>query len=74
MKTIYILHETHSLCDYNDHEVFTDYATAKKFFELAKADIEKRNDLEEVYCDEADEFYVQIDGDSIRLYITTHEI
>ena len=31
----YILHEAHSLCDYNDHEVFTDYATAKKFFELS---------------------------------------
>ena len=74
MKTIYILHETHSLCDYNDHEVFTSFARAQKFFELTKADIEKRNDIEEVYCDEADEFYVQVDGDSIRLYITTHEI
>ena len=74
MKTIYILHEAHSLCDYNDHEVFTDLATAKKFFELTKADIEKRNDIEEIYFEEDDEFYVQVDGDSIRLYITTHEI
>jgi hypothetical protein len=39
MKTIYILHEAHSLCDYNDHEVFTESHTAKKFFELTKADI-----------------------------------
>lgn len=74
MKTIYILHEAHSLCDYNDCEVFTDYETAKKFYELTKKDIQSRNDIEEVYTDEDDEYYVQIDGDSIRLYITEHTI
>ena len=74
MKTIYVLHEAHSLCDYNDHEVFTDLATAQKLFDLTKADIEQRGDIEEVYCDEDQEFYVLIDGDSIRLYSTTHEI
>lgn len=74
MKTIYILHEAHSLCDYNDCEVFTDYETAKKFYELTKKDIQSRNDIEEVYTDEDDEYYVQIDGDSIRIYITEHTI
>ena len=74
MKTIYILQEAHSLCDYNDCEVFTDYETAKKFYELTKKDIKSRNDIEEVYTDEDDEYYVQIDGDSIRLYITEHTI
>lgn len=74
MKTIYILHEAHSLCDYNDCEVFTDYETAKKFFWLTKADIQSRNDIEEVYTEEDSEYYVQIDGDSIRLHITEHQI
>lgn len=74
MKTIYILHEAHSLCDYNDCEVFTKHETAKKFYELTKKDIQSRNDIEEVYTDEDDEYYVQIDGDSIRLYITEHTI
>ena len=74
MKTIYILHEAHSLCDYNDCEVFTDYKTAKKFYELTKKDIQSRNDIEEVYTDEDEEYYVQIDGDSIRIYITEHTI
>ena len=74
MKTIYILHEAHSLCDYNDCEVFTDYETAKKFYELTKKDIQSRNDIEEVYTEDDDEYYVQIDGDSIRLYITEHQI
>jgi hypothetical protein len=74
MKTIYILHEAHSLCDYNDCEVFNDYETAKKFFGLTKKDIQSRNDIEEVYTDEDEEYYVQIDGDSIRIYITEHTI
>ena len=74
MKTIYILHEAHSLCDYNDCEVFTDYETAKKFFGLTKADIQSRNDIEEVYTEEDSEYYAQIDGDSIRLHITEHQI
>jgi hypothetical protein len=74
MKTIYILHEAHSLCDYNDCEVFNDYETAKKFYELTKNSISSRNDIEEVYTDEDEEYYVQIDGDSIRLYITEHTI
>lgn len=74
MKTIYILHEAHSLCDYNDCEVFTDMETAKKFYELTKKDIQSRNDIEEVYTEDDDEYYVQIDGDSIRLYITEHTI
>ena len=74
MKTIYILHEAHQECDYNDCEVFTDYETAKKFFGLTKKDIQLRNDILEVYTDEDEEYYVQIDGDSIRLYITEHQL
>jgi hypothetical protein len=45
-----------------------------KFFDLTKSTISSRNDIEEVYTDEDEEYYVQIDGDSIRLYITEHTI
>jgi hypothetical protein len=71
---IYILHETHSLCDYNDHEAFTTYEAAKKLFEETKDSIEAREQITEVYCNEGDEYYVQADGDSIRLYITEHQL
>ena len=71
---IYILHEAHSLCDYNDHEAFTTYEAAKKMFEKTKASIEEREQIEEVYSDENEEYYVQVDGDSIRLYITEHQL
>ena len=74
MKTIYILHEAHSLCDYNEHEIFKSYEKAKWFFDLTKSTISSRNDIEEVYTDEDEEYYVKIDGDSIRLYITEHTI
>lgn len=74
MKTIYILHEAHSLCDYNEHEIFKSHEKAKWFFDLTKSAISSRNDIEEVYTDEDEEYYVQIDGDSIRLYITEHTI
>jgi hypothetical protein len=69
---IYILHETHSLCDYNDHEVFTTYEAAKKLFEQTKAELMQWEQI--VYCNEDDEYYIQVDGDSIRLYITEHTI
>lgn len=71
---IFILHEAYSLCDYNDCEVFTNYESAKKFFESTKAGIQSKNDIEEVYTEEDSEYYVQIDGDSLRLYITEHEV
>jgi hypothetical protein len=71
---IYILHETHSLCDYNDHEAFTTYEAAKKLFEETKDSVEAREQITEVYCNEGDEYYVQADGDSIRLYITGHQL
>jgi hypothetical protein len=71
---IYILHETHSLCDYNDHEAFTTYEAAKKLFEETKDSVEAREQITEVYCNEGDEYYVQADGDSIRLYITEHQL
>lgn len=74
MKTIYILHEAHSLCDYNEHEIFMSYEQAKWFFGLTKNSISSLNDIKEVYTDDDDEYYVQIDGDSIRLYITEHTI
>ena len=71
---IYILHEAHSMCEYNDHEAFTDYEAAKKMFDKTKASIDGREQIEEIYCNEDDEFYVQVDGDSIRLYITEHQL
>ena len=71
---IYILHETHSLCDYNDHEAFNTYEAAKKLFEETKDSVEAREQITEVYCNEGDEYYVQADGDSIRLYITEHQL
>jgi hypothetical protein len=71
---IYILHEAHSLCDYNDHEAFTEYEDARGLFEQIKASVEAREQIEEVYSDENDEYYVQVDGDSIRLYITEHQL
>lgn len=71
---IYILHEAHSLCDYNDHEPFTTYEAAKKFFDATKASVETREQIEEVYHDSDDDYYVQVDGDSIRIYITEHTI
>jgi hypothetical protein len=71
---IYILHQTHSLCDYNDHEAFTTYEAAKKLFEETKDSVEAREQITEVYCNEGDEYYVQADGDSIRLYITEHQL
>ena len=71
---IYILHETHSLCDYNDHEVFTTYEAAKKLLEETKVSVEAREQITEVYCNEDEEYYVQVDGDSIRIYITEHTI
>ena len=71
---IYILHETHSLCDYNDHEAFTTYEAAKKLFEETKVSVEAREQITEVYCNEDEEYYVQVDGDSIRIYITEHTI
>ena len=36
MKTIYILHQAHSLCDYNEHEIFKSYEKAKWFLDLTK--------------------------------------
>jgi hypothetical protein len=71
---IYILHETHSLCDYNDHEAFTTYEAAKKLFEETKVSVEAREQITEVYYNEDEEYYVQVDGDSIRIYITEHTI
>ena len=71
---IYILHEAHSLCDYNDHEAFTTYEAAKKLFEETKDSVEAREQITEVYCNEGEEYYVQADGDSIRLYITEHQL
>ena len=70
----YILHEAHSLCDYNDQEVFKTYESAKKFFDTTKASIETREQVGEIYTDEEDEYYAQVDGDSIRLYITEHQL
>jgi hypothetical protein len=69
---IYILHEAHSLCDLNDHEAFTTYEAAKKLFEQTKAELMQWEQI--VYCNEDDEYYIQIDGDSIRLYITEHQL
>jgi hypothetical protein len=71
---IYILHETHSLCDYNDHEVFTTYEDAKKLLEETKVSVQAREQITEVYYNEDEEYYVQVDGDSIRIYITEHTI
>jgi hypothetical protein len=69
---IYILHETHSLCDYNDHEVFTTYEAAKKLLEETKAELMQWEQI--VYRNEDDDCYIQVAGDSIRLYITEHTI
>jgi hypothetical protein len=70
----YILHEAHSLCDYNDQEVFKTYESAKKFFDATKASIETREQIEDVYRENDDDYYVQVDGESIRLYITEHQL
>ena len=71
----YILHETHSDLDLNDHEAFVTEGAALKFFELTKQSINARHTIEQIYCEEVDEYYVEVeDYQTIRLYITKHEL
>lgn len=81
MKTIYILHETYDLCDYNDHEVVSNKETAEKLFgqlreKLLNESMDERYPyITEVYRDEENDFYIRNDSDEcIRLYITEHTI
>lgn len=81
MKTIYILHETYDLCDYNDHEVVIDKETAEKLFgqlreKLLNESMDERYPyVTEVYRDEENDLYIRNESDEcIRIYITEHTI
>jgi hypothetical protein len=75
MKTIYILHETHSDLNLNDHEALDTQDKALRFFELTKESINNRHEIKQVYCDEESEYFVEVDDcQTIRLYITEHQL
>jgi hypothetical protein len=78
---IYILHETHSDCSLNDHEVFVDAVPANKIFTLMRDkflnDSENMNMPKpvEIHHDEdGDLYFTDSTGESIRIYITEHTI
>ena len=71
----YILHETHSDLDLNDHEAFVTEGAALQFFESTKRSVNARHEIKYVYCDEESEYFVEVeDCQTIRLYITEHQL
>ena len=71
----YILHETHSDLDLNDHEAFVTEGAVLKFFESTKQSINARHTIEQIYCEEVGEYYVEVeDNQTIRLYVTEHQL
>ena len=71
----YILHETHSDLDLNDHEAIETEELAIELFNKVKMRIDAFNDIKQVYCDEESEYFVEVDDyQTIRLYITEHQL
>jgi hypothetical protein len=71
----YILHETHSDLDLNDHEAFGAKSAAQYFFDSTKKSVNERHEIKQVYCDEESEYFVEVDDyQTIRLYITEHQL
>ena len=71
----YILHETHSDLDLNDHEALETEELAIELFNKVKMRIDAFNDIKQVYCDEESEYFVEVDDyQTIRLYITEHQL
>lgn len=71
----YIIHETHSDLDLNDHEAFLTEGATLQFFKSTKQSINARHSIEQVYCDEDSEYFVEVeDAQTIRLYITEHQL
>ena len=71
----YILHETHSDLDLNDHEAFVTEGAALQFFESTKRSVNARHEIAQIYCDEESEYFVEVeDCQTIRLYITEHQL
>jgi hypothetical protein len=72
---IYILHETHSDLDLNDHEAFVTEGASLQFFEAAKKSVNARHEIKDVYCDEDTEYYIEVDDyQTIRIYVTEHQL
>ena len=71
----YILHETHSDLDLNDHEAIETEELAIELFNKVKMRIDAFNDIKQVYCDEESEYFVEVDDyQTIRLYVTEHQL
>jgi len=71
----YILHETHSDLDLNDHEAIETEATAIELLNKVKMRIDAFNEIKQVYRDEESEYFVEVDDyQTIRLYITEHQL
>ena len=71
----YILHETHSDLDLNDYEAIETEELAIELFNKVKMRIDAFNDIKQVYCDEESEYFVEVDDNqTIRLYITEHQL
>lgn len=71
----YILHETHSDLDLNDHEALETEELAIELFNKVKMRIDAFNDIKQVYCDEESEYFVEVDDhQTIRLYVTEHQL
>lgn len=71
----YILHETHSDLDLNDHEAIETEELAIELFNKVKMRIDAFNDIKQVYCDEESEYFVEVDDNqTIRLYVTEHQL
>lgn len=69
---IYILHTTHNLQDYNDHQVFTSWKeVVSKFQELVK---NARAEANEIYTDEYTEFYFDGSEGNEKIYISEHNV
>ena len=69
---IYILHTTHNLQDYNDHQVFTSWKeVVSKFQELVK---DARAEAYEIYTDEYMEFYFDGSEGNEKIYISEHNV
>jgi hypothetical protein len=71
----YILHETHSDLDLNDHEAIETEESAIELLNKVKMRIDAFNEIKQVYCDEESEYFVEVDDyQTIRLYITEHQL
>jgi len=71
---IYILHTTHNLQDYNDHQVFTSWSEAIKKFDEIKKEARSDDSTREIYTDEYDEFYFEGSEGNEKIYITEHNV